>query len=87
MAVQWKALRVRAGMSLEGAGARAGVTSATARIFELDPEAIRDPRKRAALIRVYEAFAAAPSPSEADERDDSGGIGALPAALIGRAAR
>ena len=48
MAVEWKALRLRAGMSLERAGAQAGVTSATAKIFELDPEAIRNPAKRAA---------------------------------------
>jgi hypothetical protein len=64
MTVHWKALRLRTGMSLERAGARAGVTSATARIFELDPEAIRDPRKRAALVRVYERFALAPMTAE-----------------------
>ena len=85
MAVEWKALRLRAGMSLERAGAQAGVTSATAKIFELDPEAIRNPAKRAALVRVYQTYALAPARSEAREGEES--AESLPASLVGKGAR
>jgi hypothetical protein len=74
MAVQWKALRLRAGASLERAGVLAGVTSATARIFELNPDAIQSAQKRAALVKVYEGFAVAPAAEETTSRGASPGV-------------
>jgi len=57
--MNWKLLRLRAGLSLDKAAARADVTATTARIFELDPLAVRDERKRSALEAVYRALDAA----------------------------
>lgn len=52
-------LRVReaAGMSRDRAAVLAGVSYPTARLFEMaGPSAVKDPKKRAALVRFYEAM-------------------------------
>lgn len=55
--IVWRAKRTRARCSLEQAAVAAGVTTTTARLFELGgPSAIFDQRKREALIRVYRGF-------------------------------
>jgi hypothetical protein len=61
--INWREIRKSAGVSLHRASANAGVTPTTARAFELGgPQAITDPQKRDALVRVYEALDR-PSPS------------------------
>lgn len=52
-----KKIRRAAGLSLEKVAARANVSGPTARIYELDPQAIRDERKRASLAREYASLA------------------------------
>jgi DNA-binding XRE family transcriptional regulator len=47
-------IRERAGRSQWDVALRAGVSAPTLRLFEADPEAVRDVRKREALARVYE---------------------------------
>jgi hypothetical protein len=55
-------LREQAGVSRAHAAARAGVTEHLARIYELGgAEAIKNPRKCAALVRVYEGFRESPN--------------------------
>lgn len=58
-----KEIRLAAGLSLEKVAARANVSGPTARIYELDPQAIKDERKRASLAREYAALAASHSGS------------------------
>lgn len=49
--------RKRARVSRDRAAVAAGVSYPTARAFELGgPDAVKDPEKRAALVRVYEGF-------------------------------
>lgn len=52
-----KQIRTDAGVSLEKVAVHAGVSTPTARIFEIDPSAVKDERKRASLAREYEALA------------------------------
>lgn len=49
-----KQIRQRAGLALIRVAAEAKVSETTARVFEIDPQAVRDERKRAALAAVYE---------------------------------
>ena len=59
--VKWREIRRAAGISLHRASADAEVTPTTARAFELGGEdAITDPSKRDALVRVYCAMKAGP---------------------------
>lgn len=51
-------LRQAVGLSLAKTAALADVSEPTARIFEIDPEQVRDVRKREALQRVYDGFRA-----------------------------
>jgi hypothetical protein len=46
-------VRQAAGVSLAKTAARADVSEPTARVYELDPNAVRDTRKRESLDRVY----------------------------------
>lgn len=46
-------IRQAAGLSLAKVAARADVSEPTARIFEIDPNAVKDVRKRESLGRVY----------------------------------
>lgn len=48
--------RERAGISLAKAAVLSDVSEPTARVFEIDPFAVKDERKRAALLRVYDSF-------------------------------
>jgi hypothetical protein len=50
-----RSARKAAGRSLEWAAVMAGVSSATARVFELDPEGVSE-ESRAKLERVYQQF-------------------------------
>lgn len=60
-------LRERAKVSRARAAAAAHVTESTARVFELDPTAVKEADKRDRLQRVYASFAdAAPLPSHSD---------------------
>lgn len=51
-----RARREAIGVSLDKAAVLAGVSAPTAKVFELDPDAVKDPRKRASLHRVYDSF-------------------------------
>lgn len=59
-----KEIRLAAGLSLDKLAARADVSGPTARIYELDPRAVKNERKRAALARTYAEIhrASAPTP-------------------------
>lgn len=48
-----KEIRIAKGYSRGRIAAWAGVSEPTARIYEISPEEIADPEKRAALDRVY----------------------------------
>ena len=48
-----KEIRKRAGLPLIATAAAAKTTETTARVYELDREAVKDERKRAALDGVY----------------------------------
>lgn len=52
-----KEIRRAVGLSLEKLAARANVCGPTARIYEIDPQAVKDERKRAALAREYASLA------------------------------
>lgn len=52
-----KEIRRAAGVSLDKIAARADVSGPTARIYEIDPGAVKDDRKRAALAREYAELA------------------------------
>ncbi len=55
--MRWREVRKHAGVSLVKAAALADTTTTTARLFEeAGEEAIRDAKKRAALLRVYSGF-------------------------------
>jgi hypothetical protein len=56
MARDLREIRERAGVSRAKAAAAADVTETTARVYELDPDAIRERAKRDALDRVYAGF-------------------------------
>jgi hypothetical protein len=51
-----KEIRLAAGLSLDKVAARADVSGPTARIYEIDPKAVKDARKRDALARTYAAL-------------------------------
>ncbi|GAC1585451.1 MAG: hypothetical protein NVS3B20_27560 [Polyangiales bacterium] len=50
-------IRKAAGRSLEWAGVHSGTSHATARLYEANPDAVKDPRKRADLDALYARLA------------------------------
>jgi hypothetical protein len=57
--------RKAANVSLAKAAVLANVSIPTARVYEIDPESVFDPRKRAALQRVYDGFVPVDEPADA----------------------
>lgn len=49
-------VRKRAGVSRDRAAVLAGVSYPTARLYEADPDEVKDLNKRTALDRVYDGF-------------------------------
>ena len=58
-----KEIRRAVGLSLQKLAARADVSGPTARVYELDPQAVKDERKRAALAREYASIASSLHPN------------------------
>lgn len=63
-------IRIQAGKSQGWCAFQSGTSEPTVRLYEANPTAVRNPKKRDALKRVYESLAAdgarSSSPSEAN---------------------